>query len=172
MIAVGIQSLLQAQGSSYITNYYVSFLGNIGVTDVFPWIMGLVLVYYAGILTGHILPDRYGRRPVLIMSTLCCGVFMIIVASITTAKPLGASGAAGSATMAFLFCWQISSGVMSPLVWIICTEAAPSRNREKVLSIAIFFSFGVALLITSTSPYIQDQGYGNLGIRVVSSSTL
>lgn len=40
LIAVGIQSLQQAQGSSYMNSYVVSFLVGTGVKDVFPVIMG------------------------------------------------------------------------------------------------------------------------------------
>lgn len=168
LIAVGVQCLIQAQGSSYITNYSVSFLGDAGVTNVFPYIMGINLVYYLGILTGHFLPDKYGRRPVLIWSSAWCGTFMVVVATVMTAAP--STPASSAAGLAFVFIWQLASGVMSPLVWIVCTEAAPTRNREKVLSVAIFISFGVALLITSCSPYIQDSGYGNLGIKIVSNT--
>ncbi|KAI9147017.1 Major facilitator-type transporter ecdD [Paramyrothecium foliicola] len=157
LISVGAQCFLQAQGSSYITNYYVSFLRDQGITDPFPYILGINIVYYAGILTGHWFPDRYGRRPTFISSTLICGIFMLI------ATTVGVTGASGVVSMVFNFLWQLANGVMSPLVWIICTEAAPTGNREKVLSLAIFISFGVALLITSCSPYIQDKGYGNLG---------
>ncbi|CAH0040012.1 unnamed protein product [Clonostachys rhizophaga] len=165
LIAVGIQCWLQAQGSGYIVNYMVSFLQDSGTSDVFPFIMGLNFVYYGGILTGHFLPDNQGRRPVIIYSTAANAVFMLVIASINTAVS-PSTHTSGAASVAFLFLWQLSSGVMSPLIWIICTEAAPTRNRERVLSIAVFISFGVSLMITSVSPYLQDKGYGNLGARI------
>lgn len=167
LIAIGIQCFLQAQGSSYIINYMVRFLNDTGITNVFPCIMGLNCTYYAGILTGHFLPDRYGRRPVLIWSVTWCGLFMLLIASVATAVSPSTSQSSAAA-LAILFLWQLASGVMSPLVWIVCTEAAPTRNREKVLSVALFVSFGVSLLIASVSPYIQDPGFGNMGSRIVS----
>ncbi|KFY87336.1 hypothetical protein V498_07207 [Pseudogymnoascus sp. VKM F-4517 (FW-2822)] len=165
LIAIGIQCFLQAQGSSYIINYMVRFLNDTGITNVFPCIMGLNCTYYAGILTGHFLPDRYGRRPVLIWSVTWCGLFMLLIASVATAVSPSTSQSSAAA-LAILFLWQLASGVMSPLVWIVCTEAAPTRNREKVLSVALFVSFGVSLLIASVSPYIQDPGFGNMGSRI------
>lgn len=167
LIATGIQCWLQAQGSGYIVNYMVSFLRDSGTSNVFPYIMGLNFVYYGGILTGHVFPDTFGRRPVIILSSAANAVFMIVIASVNTAVS-PATAKSGATSVAFLFLWQLSSGVMSPLIWIISTEAAPSRNRERVLSVALFVSFGVSLLITSVSPYLQDEGYGNLGARVVS----
>jgi hypothetical protein len=77
----------------------------------------------------------------------------------------------GKASIALIFLWEISFGIQSPLIWITTAESAPSRNREKVQAIACFFGFGVSLLITSVSPYIQDKGYGNLGGRIVSHPT-
>ncbi|KAL2866576.1 general substrate transporter [Aspergillus lucknowensis] len=165
LISMGIQCWMQAQGSGYIINYMVSFLQDSGTSNVFPFIMGLNFVYYGGILTGHFLPDRYGRRPVVLSSTIANAAFMLTIASINTAiSP--ATSSSGAASVAFLFLWQLSSGVMSPLIWIICTEAAPTRNRERVLSLAIFVGFGVSLMITSVSPYLQDKGYGGLGSRI------
>lgn len=167
LIATGIQCWLQAQGSGYIVNYMVSFLRDSGTSNVFPYIMGLNFVYYGGILTGHVFPDTFGRRPVIILSSAANAVFMIVIASVNTAVS-PATAKSGATSVAFLFLWQLSSGVISPLIWIISTEAAPSRNRERVLSVALFVSFGVSLLITSVSPYLQDEGYGNLGARIVS----
>jgi SP family sugar:H+ symporter-like MFS transporter len=167
LIATGIQCWLQAQGSGYIVNYMVSFLRDSGTSNVFPYIMGLNFVYYGGIITGHVFPDTFGRRPVIILSSAANAVFMIVIASVNTAVS-PATATSGATSVAFLFLWQLSSGVMSPLIWIISTEAAPSRNRERVLSVALFVSFGVSLMITSVSPYLQDEGYGNLGARIVS----
>jgi MFS transporter, SP family, sugar:H+ symporter len=67
-----------------------------------------------------------------------------------------------------IFLWEISFGIQSPLIWIVTAESAPTRNREKVQAVAVFFGFGVSLLIASVSPYIQDSGYGNLGGKIVS----
>ncbi|RSL93554.1 hypothetical protein CDV31_014654 [Fusarium ambrosium] len=165
LIAVGIQCWMQAQGSGYVINYMVSFLRDSGTSDVFPYIMGLNFVYYGGILTGHVFPDKYGRRPVIVLSTIANAIFMLAIASVNTAVS-PATSKSGATSVAFLFLWQLSSGVMSPLIWIICTEAAPTRNRERVLSVALFVSFGVSLMITSISPYLQDKGHGNLGARI------
>jgi SP family sugar:H+ symporter-like MFS transporter len=167
LIAVGVQSLQQAQGSSYMNSYIVSFLTSTGVTNVFPVIMGLYSLYYVAILTGHFLPDTAGRRPILISTALFCGVTLTIVSSLVVAfaDPPDVSK---KASIALIFLWQTSFGIQSPLIWITTVESAPSRNREKVQAIACFFGFGVSLLITSVSPYIQDEGHGDLGGKIVS----
>ncbi|KAF2996512.1 hypothetical protein E8E13_005972 [Curvularia kusanoi] len=165
LIAVGVQSLQQAQGSSYMNSYIVSFLTSTGVTNVFPVIMGLYSLYYVAILTGHFLPDTAGRRPILISTALFCGVTLTIVSSLVVADS-NPPEIAKKASIALIFLWQTSFGIQSPLIWITTVEAAPSRNREKVQAIACFFGFGVSLLITSVSPYIQGEGHGNLGGKI------
>ncbi|KAF1923820.1 general substrate transporter [Didymella exigua CBS 183.55] len=165
LIAVGVQSLQQAQGSSYMNSYIVSFLTSTGVTNVFPVIMGLYTLYYVAVLTGHFLPDTAGRRPILISTALFCGVTLTIVSSLVVAYS-NPPDVAKKASIALIFLWQTSFGVQSPLIWITTVESAPSRNREKVQAIACFFGFGVSLLITSVSPYIQDESHGNLGGKI------
>ncbi|KAF2638876.1 general substrate transporter [Massarina eburnea CBS 473.64] len=165
LIAVGIQSLQQAQGSSYMNSYVVSFLQSAGVTNVFPVIMGLYTTYYVSILTGHFLPDTVGRRPILMSTATFCGACMIIVSSLVVVYQ-NPSSITKKVSIAVIFLWQVSFGIQSPLIWIITAEAAPTRNREKVQAIACFFGFGISLLITSVSPYIQNEGYGDLGGRI------
>jgi hypothetical protein len=170
LIAVGIQCLQQAQGSSYMNNYVVSFLQGTGVTNVFPVIMGLYTLYWVAILTGHFLPDMYGRRVILMSTGVFCAACLIIIAIMTTVIAVPTK-ATQNASIALIFLWEISFGVQSPLIWIVTAESAPTRNREKVLSMATFWGFGVSLLISSVSPYIQNEGYGNLGSKIVSART-
>ncbi|CAI6338072.1 unnamed protein product [Periconia digitata] len=165
LIAVGIQSLQQAQGSSYMNSYIVSFLQSTGVTDVFPVIMGLYALYYVAVLSGHVLPDTVGRRPILMWTSAFCGCCLLVVSALVVGFKTP-SDATSKSSIALIFLWYISFGIQSPLIWITTAESAPTRNREKVQAIACFFGFGVSLLITSVSPYIQNVGYGNLGGRI------
>lgn len=167
LIAIGVQCLCQAQGSTYILNYVVFFLQSAGVTDVFPVIMGMYSLYYVGILGGHYLPDRFGRRSLLMSTAGVCGLCLMTIAIIvSTIAP--STSASQKASIALIFIWELFFAIQSTLVWIITTECAPSRNRERVLAIAVFFGFGISLLVASVSPYIQDKGYGNLGGKIVS----
>lgn len=168
LIAVGIQCLAQAQGSSYMNNYVVSFLVGAGVTNVFPVIMGLYCLYYVAVLTGHFLPDLLGRRVMIISTAGFCAVCLTVVAIITTATGGLPSIPLQKANISLIFLWYASFGVQSPLVWIVTAESAPTRHRDRVLAVATFWGFGVSLLIASVSPYLQNPGYGNLGSKIVS----
>ncbi|WRT68121.1 uncharacterized protein IL334_005096 [Kwoniella shivajii] len=165
LIAMGIQSLQQAQGSSYMTNYIVSFLIGVGVVNYFPVIMGLYCLYFVTICTGSFLPDLIGRRPILLSTSAFCAATLIIVSILTTAFA-DPSSSVQKASIALIFLWYASFGAQSPLIWIVTAEAAPTRNREKVLGLATFCGFGVQLIITFVAPYLQDPGFGNLGSKI------
>ncbi|KAH7035817.1 general substrate transporter [Microdochium trichocladiopsis] len=165
LIASGIQCLQQAQGSGYMVNYIVSFLVGAGVKDVFPVLMGVNMVYYVGILSGHILPDKFGRRTIMMTTSAVCGVTMYIVAILVTVFNPG-TDSSQKASMALIILWQAGFGIQSPLIWITTAESAPTRNRERVQAVAVFLGFGVSLLVTSVSPFIQNPDFGNLGSRI------
>lgn len=165
LIAIGVQSLQQAQGSGYMTTYIFSFLTGTGVTNVFPIIMALYCLYFVGVSTGYYLPDKFGRRSLLINTSAFCGACLIIVAILATAFPTP-TDAVSRASVGMIFLWYFSFGVQGPLIWIVTTESAPTRNREKVLGLATFFGFGVSLLINFVSPFIQDPGYGAIGSKI------
>lgn len=129
--------------------------------------MGLYSLYYVAILTGYFLPDMFGRRPILIWTSVFCATTLIIIAIITTVVT-NPSDATQKASIALIFLWEFSFGVQSPLIWIVTAESAPTRNREKVLGMATFWGFGVSLLITFVAPYMQNAGYGGLGSKIVS----
>ncbi|KAH7033478.1 general substrate transporter [Microdochium trichocladiopsis] len=164
-IAAGIQCLQQAQGSGYMVAYIFSFLTAAGVRDVFPIMMGLNIVYYLAVLSGHVLPDRFGRRPILLLTAAACGVGPVLIAILAIAVVPSTAASEDMAVLA-IFLWYVFFGIQSPLVWITTAEAAPSRNREKVQAVAVFLGFGVSLLVAFVSPFIQDPGYGNLGAKI------
>jgi len=168
LIAVGIQCLQQAQGVTYILNYITFFLGYAGITNPFPFIISAFCVNYAGVLTGYYFPDKFGRRVLVIWTSLVCAVSVMIMSSLMAAGGGGSSG--GVVIVVMLFIWMGSLGAQSPLIWIITAESAPTRNRERVIATAIFFGFGTALLTASVSPFIADAGYGNLGGKIVSQA--
>lgn len=166
LIAVGIQCLQQAQGVTYILNYISFFLGYAGITNVFPYIISAFCVNYLGVLTGYYLPDKFGRRVLVMWTSGICGVSLMIMAGLIVGAKGGSSGVT---VVVLLFIWMASLGAQSPLIWIVTAETAPTRNRERVIATAIFFGFGTALLTASVSPFLQDPGYGNLGGKIVSS---
>ncbi|GAA6006089.1 hypothetical protein JCM10207_000519 [Rhodosporidiobolus poonsookiae] len=167
LISMGIMCLQQAQGSSYMTNYIVIFLIALGMTDVFKLVMIVYVVYLISILFSFYLPDRFGRRPMLMIGAAVCAATLAITCGINIGYGDAITPGAQKAALAMIFIWYFSFGAAwSPLVWITCTEVCSARARESTLSAATFGAFGTALIITMVSPYIQDEGYGNIGASI------
>ncbi|GAA5871863.1 hypothetical protein JCM8547_003291 [Rhodosporidiobolus lusitaniae] len=167
LISMGVMCLQQAQGSSYMTNYIVIFLMALGFTDVFKLVMCIYCVYLAAILFSFYLPDRFGRRSMLLWTAALCATTLFIVCGINVKYGEVVPPAAQKAALAMIFIWYFAFGAgWSPLVWITCTEVCSARAREPTLSAATFGAFATALIITLVSPYIQDAGYGNLGAKI------
>ncbi|KAF9017776.1 general substrate transporter [Hymenopellis radicata] len=156
LIAIGMQCLQQAQGISFM-------LLNLGFENTYE----LLVVLYACKLiisfVGFYLPDRVGRRPLVLLGSSVMLFSMLTVggvASVTNSKP---SGPRGRLTLGAVFMWiLIYSFTWSPMPWTIASEVSSNRLREKTLASAAWSGFGVGLISNLVVPYIQDTGYGNL----------
>jgi len=73
LLAIGLQSLQQAQGVSFVSNYTVTTFLSLGIQNVFTIILILYVVLLVSSLGAFYLPDRVGRRTrkSLIFVALC-----------------------------------------------------------------------------------------------------
>jgi SP family sugar:H+ symporter-like MFS transporter len=62
LLAIGLQSLQQAQGVSFVSNYTVTTFLSLGIQNVFTIILILYVVLLVSSLGAFYLPDRVGRR--------------------------------------------------------------------------------------------------------------
>ncbi|KAL4801801.1 general substrate transporter [Aspergillus unguis] len=166
LIASGVQCLQQAQGSSFMGTYSVLFMKSIGIKDVYQIsiLNSLVMAVASG--CAFYLPDRLGRRWILICSAVVLGISMFTMSAVKDEGLAGNTTAANTA-LAFVFIWQFAMSIgWSSCVWIITAEVPTLQLRERTITIATFLGFCVSILVTFVSPYIQDAGYGNLGGRI------
>ncbi|KAF8915492.1 general substrate transporter [Mucidula mucida] len=157
LIAIGLQCLQQAQGISFMNNYLNTTLLNLGFENTYE----LLVVLYACKLiisfVGFYLPDRVGRRPLVLLGSTVMLFSMLTVggvASVTNSKP---SGPRGRLTLGAVFMWiLIYSFTWSPMPWTIASEVSSNRLRGKTLASAAWSGFGVGLISNLVVPYIQD----------------
>lgn len=73
LLAIGLQSLQQAQGVSFVSNYTVTTFLSLGIQNVFTIILILYVVLLVSSLGAFYLPDRVGRRTrkSMILVTMC-----------------------------------------------------------------------------------------------------
>ncbi|THV00369.1 general substrate transporter [Dendrothele bispora CBS 962.96] len=168
LIATGVQCLQAAQGSSYMTNYIVLFLQALGITDIFKIVMTVYVVYLVAVSGSFYLPDAFGRRPLMFLGAFICGTCLICVAAINAGTSMDPIPSSAQRTMVgLIFIWYFFFGLIwSPLTWIVSAEVCSARARETTLTVATFSGFGVNLMISLVSPYLQDVSYGNMGSNI------
>lgn len=62
LVAIGVQSLQQAQGVAFVSNYIIVTLISLGIANVFLIVLVLYIVLLVTSLGAFYLPDRVGRR--------------------------------------------------------------------------------------------------------------
>ncbi|KAL2672680.1 hypothetical protein Neosp_013394 [[Neocosmospora] mangrovei] len=166
LIATGVQCLKQAQGDSFMSSYAVVFFQALGLQDVYKIMILFLLTMALSSGFAFYIPDRFGRRPILIWSALLMGVCMFVVAGLKGFGLADSTSATKGATAA-LFIWEFALSVgWSSCVWIVTAEVASLQLREKTITIATFSGFCVSILITFVSPFMQDKGYAGLEGRI------
>ena len=62
LIAIGLQSLQQAQGVSFVSNYILVTLVSLGINNPYTIVLVLYVVLFVSSLGAFYFPDRVGRR--------------------------------------------------------------------------------------------------------------
>lgn len=165
LIAVLAQVMQQIQGNAFMNNYLVVFLERIGVDNSLQVYIAQNAAQLGAITLSFYLTDKIGRRPILLTGSFFMGALMWIVAGLGQYTRMQESTAHGC-VVAILIYQAFAGGCWGSCTWITTSEAAAASVREKTVMTATFASFCMVLLITYVNPYVQNEGYGNLGARV------
>ncbi|BEI83415.1 hypothetical protein CcaverHIS002_0400190 [Cutaneotrichosporon cavernicola] len=174
-IAVGLQCLQQAQGVGFVANYTTVLLLSLGISNVYVIVLVLYVVLLVTSLGAFYLPDKLGRRTLLLVGSASGAVWMGIIGAVSTVYKTPTGGAA-NLLVASLFLWiSFFSNTWSPMPWTVAAEISSGPLREMTLALASFSGFGVGLIVTFVSPFIQETaGLGGkiafiwMGFSVVS----
>ncbi|OJJ43177.1 hypothetical protein ASPZODRAFT_1231231 [Penicilliopsis zonata CBS 506.65] len=166
LVAIGTQTLQQAQGLTYIISYLVLTLEDLGFTNgqLINFLMYIIQFVCTG--TSFITAEKIGRRNVLMGGAFVQGCCMMVISGIVThdATP---TGRLGDVTLAMYLIWMVSMACSwMPMAYILGSEVPAQGLRDKTLSVSIWWGYGVGLLIIMGSPYMTDAGYGGLGAKV------
>lgn len=167
LIAVLVQVMQQIQGNAFMNNYLVVFLERIGLNNSLQVYIAQNAAQLAAITLSFYLTDKIGRRPILLTGAFFMGALMWIVAGLGQYTRVRESTTTAQGCVAAVLIYQaFAGGCWGSCTWITTSEAAAASVREKTIMTATFASFCMVLLITYVNPYVQNEGYGNLGARV------
>lgn len=155
-IAAGVQILQQAQGVSFINNYIVTFMRQLGFQDP---LKSNVIVTVCG-LAANIISlytfDRVGRRTSMFVGAFFMGVMMMGVGGATVYGTSSLSENTKNGCVAMLILWFTIFGLSwGPGVWILSGEVGTGQLRERTLLLASLGSFLTSVPINFVNPYVQ-----------------
>lgn len=86
-----------------MTNYIVLFLIALGMTNIFQLVMIIYVLYLIAILFSFYLPDRFGRRPMLMGGAAVCAATLTITCGINVAYGDSITDMAQKAALGMIF---------------------------------------------------------------------
>ncbi|KIW52225.1 hypothetical protein PV05_07884 [Exophiala xenobiotica] len=162
LVMFGQQITGQAFSSQYSVIFYQSqgFKSEAFLFNILANVSGLVCL----IITWLIV-DQVGRRPMLMVGGLGMAIFLFIVGGIGVVNDPTASqkNTLVAAFILFTCAYNVS---WAPCSYVVVSEAASSRVKEKTNLIACVISISTTFLTSFTLPYLLKAPYAALGAKV------
>ena len=155
----------QASGINFITSYGIVFFTAIGMTNTFLIQMGLYLVPMPAVWLNQYCVERFGRRPMLLLSCTLVAVVLLIVGGAGTAthKTMALDRTIVTMVYIFMIVYNLSLG---PAVWVVTSEISTGPNRSKLMATSTGTNWFCSWMVTFTFPYLFDADAAGLSARV------
>lgn len=154
---MGVQILQQAQGVSFIQNFVVTFMEQLGFPDPLHSNLMVTGCSFAVHIITFLTFVKIGRRPSLFLGSILLAETMLgngIATSTGTAGNYSATAA--EASVALLILWYCIYGfTWGPGCWVVAGEVGTGQLRERTLFLASMGSFVTSVPINFVNPYVQ-----------------
>lgn len=165
IVAMGVQILQQAQGVSFINNFIVTFMKQLGFADPLKY---NVIVIACGLVANVIsfyTFDKIGRRTNMFWGAFVMGAMMLGVGGTTANGYSVLSPMTQNGCVAMLVLWYFFYGLSwGPGVWILGGEIGTGQLREHTLLLSSLGSFVTSVPINFVNPYVQAAIGGRTAI--------
>lgn len=152
LLACAIAALQQFVGINVIIYYGTSLLGQMNVADPFLQQVLIGSVNVVATLLGMALVDRWGRRPLLVLSGAGVTVMIAVVGFANLTQTTGPW------VMIFIVGYVVVfAATLGPVAWLIIAELAPSLARAKVVALATMVLWTANVLVAQTFPMINES---------------
>ncbi|KAK1700188.1 general substrate transporter [Colletotrichum godetiae] len=153
VIAMGVQILQQAQGVSFIQNFIVTFVQQLGFPDPLRTNVMVTGCSFAVHIITFLTFDKIGRRRSLFLRAVGLAGMMIGTGAATATGSAGNySSAVSNSSAALLILWY-----MGPGYWVVADETGTGQLREKTLLLESMGSFVTSVTINFVNPYVQAK---------------
>jgi SP family sugar:H+ symporter-like MFS transporter len=168
MIVCGILTAQQIGGVQFIFSYTTTFFASSGISDSFKATIIVDLIEVVGVLCSFFVVNRFGRRQLLIWASVPMAISLFMCGALGS-DPNGLPETATQSRLLvamvciYVFFFNLAWG---PVAWVIATECATGRNRQKLMSLGSATFFLWAFIVAFTLPYLFDADEGNLGSQI------
>ncbi|EXJ87773.1 hypothetical protein A1O1_04700 [Capronia coronata CBS 617.96] len=162
--AMGVQILQQAQGVSFIQNFIITFMQQLGFPNAFETNVLVTGCSFAVHFVTFITFDKLGRRNSLLLGSLGMAATMMGTGgATTTASVSNLSMPVKNACAAMLILWYCIYGfTWGPGCWIVTGEVGTGQLRERTIFLASVGSFLTSIPINFVNPYVQKAIGGDV----------
>ncbi|RDW59105.1 hypothetical protein BP5796_12029 [Coleophoma crateriformis] len=158
----------QISGQAFPSQYGVIFYQSQGFkSQAFLFNVLMNIISLVAIILTWFTVDGLGRRPSLLLGGSLMAAFMFILGGMGSV-PAATLTSAGKNTMVasimlFYFFFNLS---WAPLAYVIVSETAASRLKEKTNLLAMVISVLTTFVTSFTIPYLIGAAYANLGAKL------
>lgn len=164
-LGFALQALQQASGINFITSYGVVFFTDIGITNSFLIQVGLYCVGFPTIVASQFFVERFGRRPVLLLSGILNSIVLLIVGGcgVATDKTLSLEKVIVGMVYVFMVVFNFGWG---PTVWVVTSEISTGKNRGRLMALSTSSNWLFTWLVSFTFPYLYNPDGAGLGAKI------
>lgn len=164
-LACAMQAWSQASGINFIVSYGVVFFTGIGISNPYLINIGLYLVTLPGIFISQVGIEKFGRRPMMLLSGSLIATVLLVMAgcSLDPSKPHALQQAIVAMVFLFLVVFNLAWG---PTTWVIVSEIATGPNRGRIIAMATGSNWLFNWLVSFTFPYLYSPAAADLGSKI------
>ncbi|KAJ6013841.1 sugar transporter [Penicillium herquei] len=164
-LGMALQAWQQASGINFITSYGLVFFEAIGITNSFLIQMGLYLTPMPAVWLNQYCVERFGRRPMLILSSCAVAAVLLIVGGAGSASDKTTALDQTIVAMVFIF-MVVFNLALGPAVWVVTSEISTGPNRSRLMATSTGSSWFCSWLVTFTFPYLFGDGGAALNAKI------
>lgn len=165
IVAAGVQILQQAQGVSFINNFIVTFMKQLGFADPLQYNVILIACGLVANVISFYTFDKIGRRISMFFGAFLMAAMMVGVGGTTANGYESLSPMTQKGCVAMLVLWYIFFNLSwGPGVWILGGEIGTGQLRERTLLLSSLGSFMTSVPINFVNPYVQAAIGGRTAI--------
>lgn len=162
LLIYGVTSAQVITGQGFLMQFSVYFLGEAGISQPFLWVMITYIISLTGNLVASLLLRYMYRKTILLLGLSGMAVSMFVMAISNSVQESTVAAGRVLVAMYVIHTW-IGSAATTPSAACLTAELASQRLRPEMVGMAYLVLWGLAWLVSYTTPYFINPEQLNWG---------